>query len=112
MLTITEQAEAILLGKQFDLVCSTLKKNTLEPSDYTRVITITGTQLKNYLIENYELLDLVSNSPSLKDGFYVISEREGFLTYNQERGCHFDKVWVHGKTDAWDQYIHYGLGFD
>lgn len=112
IISISEQAEAIKDGRQFELVRDTLAKDVLTPTDYESVITISPKELLKYLRAKYKLDELVITKPSASDGFYVVKKHLGYLTYLQERQIHFNQAWVLTTKQAWKQYVTYQLGFN
>ncbi len=106
------QAEAIKDGKKFEFTCKFLKKKSLDVSDYQAVFTITPCQLLNYLKSRYELRDLVRNSPSKHDGYYIVSDENGLIAYRQERGVRFNETPFASVNDAWVHYVYVELGYE
>jgi hypothetical protein len=103
--SIAQQVEALLKDRAYDLVKS--KYGAFHPEAYSEVFTVTRAEILDYLRCNYKLNQVAKTQSGKDDGFYAISERDGFRVYWQERATRIDFGVVSSEVKAWAVFVEY-----
>jgi hypothetical protein len=86
-----EQVDALALGLVESLARVHLRKLNPSLAEIASVMTITEDDVRRVLAASDAWLEYVHQARSNADGFYVLPTADGYLTFDQERGCRFDE---------------------
>ncbi len=106
-----EQIESLLNGTACELVERCVAPDRLCSNSYAEVFTVSRREILEYIRKNHNLEEVAKNVPGEEDGFYVVPQGNGYLTYIQERQVRAEQVVVSSENEAWDRYLDYLIGY-
>ena len=103
-----EQIDALIHHRAYDLVIKYAPSKDIDDAEaYRDVFTVKRSEILDYLTKNGRFGDLVRITPSDRDGFYAIPNKNSFNTYEQERNFKAMEKNVPDVQSVWDLFLDY-----
>lgn len=106
-----EQIEALIHHRAYDLVMECAPSEDISDAEaYALVFTVKRREVLEYLVQRYNISDLIKTELSNRDGFYAIPVSQGFRVYEQYNCIKAMEKILSDELGVWNEFVSYILG--